>query len=57
MTTTDGQDVFEDVLEMAAYFTYFSEPGPSQRLWGLWPLIEAALLEWAVDYWDDILTP
>lgn len=36
--STDGQDVFEEVLEMLAYFTYFSD-SISPRLWSLWPQV------------------
>ncbi len=30
LTSTDGQDVFEEVLELISYFTYFS-PGVRQK--------------------------
>jgi hypothetical protein len=36
--STDGQDVFEEVLEMLAYFTYFSD-SISPRMWSLWPQV------------------
>ncbi len=39
--STDGQEVFEEVLEMLAYFTYFSD-SISPRLWSLWPQVGAA---------------
>lgn len=44
------------VLEMLSYLTYYG-PSISERLWGLWPQIEAAVNEWAVDYWENILVP
>ena len=30
MVSTEGQDVFEDVLEIVAYFTFFSPEVPSR---------------------------
>lgn len=56
MLSTEGQDVFEEVLEMLSYLTYYGS-GISDRLWALWPQIEAAVNEWAVDYWENILVP
>ena len=56
MISTDGQDVFEEVLEIAAYLTYYS-PSISDAMWGLWPLMMAALADWAIDYFDHILVP
>ncbi|KAI8465003.1 MAG: armadillo-type protein [Monoraphidium minutum] len=56
MTSSRGQDVFEEVMEMASYFTYFMDPLPP-RLWSLWPRIHGCLQEWAIDYWDNILPP
>lgn len=56
MTSSRGQDVFEEVMDMASYFTYFMTP-IDPRLWGLWPRISACLGEWAIDYWDNILPP
>ena len=56
MTSSRGQDVFEEVMDMASYFSYFMEP-VSPRLWTLWPRIQLCLGEWAIDYWDNILPP
>lgn len=56
MTSSRGQDVFEEVMDMASYFTYFMQP-ISPRLWTLWPRIQECLGEWAIDYWDNILPP
>ncbi|CAL5220954.1 g3058 [Coccomyxa viridis] len=53
LTSTEGQDVFEEVLELISYFTYFS-PSISQRMWSLWPQIIQCFYEWAVDYLDHI---
>lgn len=56
MTSSRGQDVFEEVMDMASYFTYFMTP-ISPRMWTLWPRIQSCLGEWAIDYWDNILPP
>ncbi|KAJ0261946.1 Importin beta-like SAD2 [Hirschfeldia incana] len=56
MLTIDGQDVFEEVLEIASYMTFYS-PNISLGIWGLWPLIVEALLDWAIDYFPNILAP
>eukprot|EP00898_Chlorokybus_atmophyticus_P004844 jgi/Chlat1/5360/Chrsp35S05283 len=56
MLTTDGQDVYEEVLEIVSYITYFS-PTISPGMWGLWPLMADALDEWALDYFENILVP
>uniref|UniRef100_A0A383WBL3 Importin N-terminal domain-containing protein n=1 Tax=Tetradesmus obliquus TaxID=3088 RepID=A0A383WBL3_TETOB len=53
--SSDGQDVLEDVLELLAYFTYFGELSP--RLWGLWPQLHALVLDFGIDYWENILIP
>eukprot|EP00879_Flechtneria_rotunda_P022091 GHRR01023309.1.p1 GENE.GHRR01023309.1~~GHRR01023309.1.p1 ORF type:complete len:1020 (+),score=395.54 GHRR01023309.1:417-3476(+) len=53
--SSDGQDVLEDVLELLAYFTYFGEL--SDRLWSLWPQLHALVLDFGVDYWENILVP
>lgn len=44
-------DVFEEVLEIVSYMTYFS-PVISVNMWSLWPLMVDALLEWAIDYFE-----
>ncbi|GIL84239.1 hypothetical protein Vretimale_15865 [Volvox reticuliferus] len=56
MLSTEGQDVFEEVLEMLSYLTYYGK-SISDRLWALWPQIEAAVKDWAGDYWENILVP
>ncbi|KAJ7538458.1 hypothetical protein O6H91_11G048900 [Diphasiastrum complanatum] len=56
MLTTDGQDVFEEVLEIVSYMTYFS-PSISLDMWSLWPLMIEAMDEWAIDYFENILVP
>ncbi|KAF5182902.1 Importin beta-like sad2 [Thalictrum thalictroides] len=56
MLTTDGQEVFEEVLEIVSYMTFFS-PTISLDMWSLWPLMMEALAEWAVDFFPNILVP
>ncbi|XP_068645315.1 importin beta-like SAD2 isoform X2 [Aristolochia californica] len=56
MLTTDGQEVFEEVLEIVSYMTFFS-PTISLEMWSLWPLMMEALGEWAVDFFPNILVP
>ncbi|DBB04276.1 hypothetical protein WJX77_005934 [Trebouxia sp. C0004] len=56
MCSEEGQDVFEEILEMISYFTYFS-PEISPRMWSLWPLLHSAYNDWAMDYLDNILVP
>ncbi|KAD0994770.1 hypothetical protein E3N88_43444 [Mikania micrantha] len=56
MLTIDGQDVFEEVLEIVSYLTFFS-PTISMDMWSLWPLLLEALAEWAIDFFPNILVP
>uniref|UniRef100_A0A7R9YU85 Importin N-terminal domain-containing protein n=1 Tax=Chlamydomonas euryale TaxID=1486919 RepID=A0A7R9YU85_9CHLO len=56
MLTREGEELFDEVLEMLAYFTFYA-PCISERLWGLWPLLHAALCEWGIDYWESLLVP
>ncbi|KAJ6686935.1 IMPORTIN-7 8 11 [Salix purpurea] len=56
MLTTDGQEVFEEVLEIVSYMTFFS-PMISMEMWSLWPLMIEALGEWAIDFFPNILVP
>jgi hypothetical protein len=56
MLTTDGQDVFEEVLEIVSYITTFS-PTISLEMWSLWPLMMEALVDWAIDFFPNILVP
>ncbi|ONI29087.1 hypothetical protein PRUPE_1G180500 [Prunus persica] len=56
MLTTDGQEVFEEVLEIVSYMTFFS-PTISLDMWSLWPLMMEALSEWAIDFFSNILVP
>eukprot|EP01025_Chloroclados_australasicus_P041371 TRINITY_DN4379_c1_g1_i7.p1 TRINITY_DN4379_c1_g1~~TRINITY_DN4379_c1_g1_i7.p1 ORF type:complete len:611 (-),score=99.68 TRINITY_DN4379_c1_g1_i7:928-2580(-) len=54
MCSKEGQDVFEEVMELMAFFTYFS-PEISERMWSFWPRLHQCLIEWAIDYFEDIL--
>lgn len=56
MLTTDGQEVFEEVLEIVSYMTFFS-PTISPDMWSLWPLMMEALADWAIDFFPNILVP
>ncbi|XP_065865475.1 importin beta-like SAD2 [Euphorbia lathyris] len=56
MLTTDGQEVFEEVLEIVSYMTFFS-PTISLEMWSLWPLMMEALADWAIDFFTNILVP
>ncbi|KAE8022774.1 hypothetical protein FH972_008548 [Carpinus fangiana] len=56
MLTSDGQEVFEEVLEIVSYMTFFS-PTISLDMWSLWPLMMEALADFAIDYFPNILVP
>ncbi|OAY52150.1 importin beta-like SAD2 isoform X1 [Manihot esculenta] len=56
MLTTDGQEVFEEVLEIVSYMTFFA-PSISLDMWSLWPLMMEALADWAIDFFSNILVP
>ena len=42
-------EVFEEVLEIVSYMTFFS-PTISLEMWSLWPLMMEALSDWAIDF-------
>ncbi|KAJ4968064.1 hypothetical protein NE237_014765 [Protea cynaroides] len=56
MLTTDGQEVFEEILEIVSYMTFFS-PTISLEMWSLWPSMMEALTDWAIDFFPNILVP
>ncbi|XP_023881797.2 importin beta-like SAD2 isoform X2 [Quercus suber] len=56
MLSSDGQEVFEEVLEIVSYMTFFS-PTISMDMWSLWPLMMEALADFAIDYFPNILVP
>ncbi|KEH44552.1 putative importin-beta domain-containing protein [Medicago truncatula] len=56
MLTTDGQEVFEEILEIVSYMTFFS-PTISLDMWNLWPLMMEALSDWAIDFFSNIMVP
>lgn len=43
--------MFEEVLEIVSYMTYFS-PVISLNMWSLWPLMVDAVQDWAIDYFE-----
>jgi hypothetical protein len=56
MLTSDGQDVYEEVLEIVSYMTFYA-PTISLEMWSLWPLMMEALNDWAIDFFENILVP
>ncbi|RZC63360.1 hypothetical protein C5167_025097 [Papaver somniferum] len=56
MLTSDGQEVYEEVLEIVSYQTFFA-PTISLEMWSLWPLMMESLSEWAIDFFPNILVP
>jgi hypothetical protein len=55
MLSMDGQDVYEEVLEILAYITYYS-PVISDAMWALFPVLLSNVNEWALDYFEATLT-
>lgn len=49
----ENQELFEDVLDMISYFTYFSSD-ISPRMWSLFPRLYTAYMTWAFDYFECI---
>lgn len=47
-------EVFEEVLEIVSYMTFFS-PKISLDMWSLWPLMMEALGDWAIDFFSSKL--
>jgi importin-7 len=45
------EDVYEEILEIVSYMTFFS-PTISLDMWSLWPLMVEALDEWAIDFFE-----
>ncbi|AQK52663.1 Importin beta-like SAD2 [Zea mays] len=56
MLTSDGQDVYEEVLEIVSYMSFYS-PTISLDMWTLWPVMMEALNDWAIDFFENILVP
>lgn len=46
-------EVFEEVLEIVSYMTFFS-PTISLDMWSLWPLMMEALADWAIDFFPSM---
>lgn len=51
-----ADEVFEEVCEMLTYFTYFAKP-ISPRIWTFWPRLESVLLDWGIDFVENIILP
>ena len=47
-------EVFEEVLEIVSYMTFFS-PTISLDMWSLWPLMIEALADWAIDFFPSMV--
>jgi len=46
-------EVFEEILEIVSYMTFFS-PTISLDTWNLWPLMMEALSDWAIDFFSSM---
>lgn len=53
MLCEEGQDIYEELLEILACLTYYS-PSISQRLWSLWEPIVQQASTWAANYMDHV---
>lgn len=51
--SNDLADVYEEVLEIVSYMTFFS-PTISLDMWSLWPLMMEALNDWAIDFFESM---
>lgn len=56
LTRVEGEDYFEDALELLSYLTYYS-PAISPGLWSLYPRLHAAYLSFAKEHTNSIITP
>ena len=56
MLTQDGYDVYEEILEICSYMTYFA-PSVSNEMWQLWPVMVTSLQTWGVQYFENVLVP
>ena len=56
LTRVEGEDYFEDALELLSYLTYYS-PNISPGLWSLYPRLHAAYLSFAKEHTNSIITP
>eukprot|EP00884_Botryococcus_braunii_P004058 jgi/Botrbrau1/13653/Bobra.0292s0003.1 len=54
--STEGDEVFEEVMELISYFTYFS-PQISPQMWSLLPQIVSCYEEFGVDFMESIEIP
>ena len=51
---SSSAEVFEEVLEIVSYMTFFS-PTISLDMWSLWPLMIEALADWAIDFFPSMI--
>jgi len=56
MIGEQGYDVFEEILEILSYLTYFT-PVVTPRMWELWPLMIKTMDDWALQYFENMLIP
>ncbi|KAK3257312.1 hypothetical protein CYMTET_33436, partial [Cymbomonas tetramitiformis] len=56
MLESEEQDVYEEVLDILSYLTYYSAD-ISPALWKLFPIMCRAVKDWAMDYFENILVP
>lgn len=56
MIGEQGYDVFEEILEILSYLTYFT-PVVTPRMWELWPLMIKTMDDWALQYFENLLIP
>jgi hypothetical protein len=53
MLTTEGQEMYEEVLEIVSYMLAF-QPSVSWDMWSLWPLIADAPVTWVIEFFTYI---
>ena len=56
MLTQEGYDVYEEILEICSYITYYS-PTVTPAMWELWPIMFDALESWGIQYFENVLVP
>jgi len=56
MLSAEGLDVYEEVLEILSYMTYYS-PRISDWCWALFPVLIRNVNDFGVDYFGETLTP
>ncbi|CAN8267938.1 unnamed protein product [Cochlearia groenlandica] len=56
MLTIEDHDMLQEVMEIVSCITSYS-PTISLEMWSLWPLMMNALVDWASDYFSNMLMP